>query len=432
MSQVRRTGKIICLTATAAMIAIATADVSANREAKGPKGSERPPALPHAHKGLLEGTPAQIAPAEPGLTLELTYTSDTFVNARGGRSTDGAVQYRGLLNVAMTLDTESLGLWNDGTFYFNFIDNHGLDISERYVGDLQVLNNADAPNDSRIYEAWYEHRWFDGALRLKLGKMDSNADFAAGLFRGEFVHSSPGFSPTIPLVTYPETAWGASLFLAPSRTTYLRTGVFDALGTSARVGFDTAFHAPADALFLLETGIRPEWSTASGATLPGQYAWGVWHQNASTPIFFNDLDGRLPPRVRSGNTGFYVTLDQWLVREVAAVPEDADRGVGVFFQFGWAPGDRNEIVRHVGAGFEWYGPLNFRRDDVLGFSVQHVELNSTIRASEDRHAETAFEMFYKAQIAPWMTIKPDIQFISNPGGDGRDALIFGIRVEVTL
>ena len=44
--------------------------------------------------------------------------------------------------------------------------------------------------------------------------------------------------------------------------------------------------------------------------------------------------------------------------------------------------------------------------------------------------ETAIELFYKAQLSPWMMLQPDLQFIANPGGDGRDAFVFGLRMEL--
>ncbi len=362
-----------------------------------------------------------------GVALELSYSADFFTNARGGLNTTSAFQFRGLLDFSLTLETEPLGLWNGGAFFVNFIENHGVDITERYVGDLQAVNNADAPNEARVYEAWYEQLLFDGRLRVKAGKLDVNGDFAAGLYRDEFIHSSPGFSPTIPMITWPDTAWGVALFIEPTEWLYLGAGVYDALGASKRFGLDTALHTPDESFTIFELGLRPRLALFGQSGLPGQYAIGGVYHSGVWPIFLDDLGGRLPARFETGNASVYVTLDQMLFREEGT--EDSKQGLGAFFQFAWAPSDRNEITQHYGGGFQYYGPLPTRDDDVCGVGVHHVNLSHKVQALEQRYSETAIEVFYKAQVTEWMSIKPDVQYVVNPGGAGRDALVAGVRLE---
>jgi porin len=366
-----------------------------------------------------------------GIGFELYYSADFFVNTRGGRNTEDAFQYRGLLDFGITLETEPLGLWSGGTFFVNFINNQGIDITERHVGDVQVVNNADAPNDTRLYEYWYQHALFDGRLRLKVGKMDANADFAGGLFRAEFVHSSPGVSPTIPMPTWPDSALGAVVFVEPVDWLYFNAGIFDARGTGTRSGFETAFHSPHESFTIFELGLRPTLSLFGQDDLPGQYAVGGWYHSGPWPVYFNDLGGRLAPRAETGNAGLYVTFDQLVYREPRADSE-IEQGLGVFFQFGWAPSDKNEITQHYGAGFQYYGPIPGRDHDILGLGVHHVSLSGKVQSLEERYAETAIELFYKAQVTKWLSLKPDLHYIINPGGDGRDALVAGVRVEWTF
>jgi porin len=42
------------------------------------------------------------------------------------------------------------------------------------------------------------------------------------------------------------------------------------------------------------------------------------------------------------------------------------------------------------------------------------------------------ELFYGYRLTPAITIKPDVQYIANPGGAGRDALAVGVRFELSL
>jgi len=42
--------------------------------------------------------------------------------------------------------------------------------------------------------------------------------------------------------------------------------------------------------------------------------------------------------------------------------------------------------------------------------------------------EGFYEFFYRSQISPWFWIKPDLQYVVNPGGvDENDALALGVR-----
>jgi porin len=62
----------------------------------------------------------------------------------------------------------------------------------------------------------------------------------------------------------------------------------------------------------------------------------------------------------------------------------------------------------------------------------HASLSSRIQSSEQRYSETAIEMFYKLQLTPFFSIKPDLQYIVNPGGDLPNAFVAGLRMEVAF
>ena len=76
----------------------------------------------------------------------------------------------------------------------------------------------------------------------------------------------------------------------------------------------------------------------------------------------------------------------------------------------------------------WIGAIPERDDDILGLGAFTVFFSD--EAGHKKHAETSVELYYKAQVAGWMAIQPDIQYIINPGGTGsRNALAIGGRLE---
>ena len=78
------------------------------------------------------------------------------------------------------------------------------------------------------------------------------------------------------------------------------------------------------------------------------------------------------------------------------------------------------------------GPLPSRDADMVGLMMSHVSLSGRVQALEGRHSETAIELFYKWQITPAVSLKPDLHYIISPGGDGRDAVVATLRLEVSF
>lgn len=162
------------------------------------------------------------------------------------------------------------------------------------------------------------------------------------------------------------------------------------------------------------------------AGLPGRIGLGGWWNGDR----FDRFDRSNPdPGTADESYGAYVTWEQQVFKE-SSETEDA-QGIGLYAQYGWAPEDRSEAHWTLSGGAEWTGPIPGRDDDAMGAGVFHAAFSGEAGFADD--SETAFELFYKAQIASWITVKPDIQYIVNPGGLGnRDALAIGARWELVF
>jgi porin len=99
-------------------------------------------------------------------------------------------------------------------------------------------------------------------------------------------------------------------------------------------------------------------------------------------------------------------------------------------QYSWVPEDRSEITQFVGAGVQWTGPIQGRDEDVLGTAVYYSKVSE--EAGFRLNSETAVEVYYKIQVCPNLTVKPDLQYIANPGADSsKDSLAVGMRIEMS-
>jgi porin len=358
---------------------------------------------------------------EHGVIFELTYTGEVFSKLRGGIDADSATEYRGNLDLTASFDTERLGLWRGGSLFFYFQNGHGRGLTE-YVGETQLISNLDAHDFTQVSEYWLEQRLLGGRVRIKLGKQDANIDFAALDYGGDFIHSSFGPIPTVPMPSFPDPALGAAVFLDPADWMTLGAGVYDGAPDGGSSGFDTALDDKGGGFGIAELTLRT--SLVGDASNSGAYRIGVWYHSDDV----EEITGAPAPEIFSDNHGVYLAFDQLLFAE--RVDSEEGQGLAGFAQFGWAPGDRNELARYFGGGLIYTGALPDRDADVVGLSVAHVRFSERVKQLDGRAHETAVELFYKAQLTPWLSLQPDLQFIANPGGQEKDAVAVGLRFAV--
>jgi porin len=353
---------------------------------------------------------------EAGLRLDLAYTAEGLAVLRGGLETDEAREYRGLAEIGLALDLERVAGWRGARLVARAQDGRGSGISAEHVGDLQLLSNLEAHRLTQVSELFLEQAFLEAQVRLKLGKQDAAEDFAASELAAQFIHSSFGTIPNVPVPTYPDPALGAALLLEPEGPVRIGVGIYDGEPDGGRSGFASAFDGKGGAFSVLETSL----GFHLGRERPGRFHAGIWYHSDELP----DLDAGDSHR---GNQGFYLLLDQWIYTEPR---HDEGRGLGLFLQLGQAPGDRNEIETYAGGGVVVRGALPGRTADLLGLGVAHARLSDDLPTRAAGQAETVFELFYRAELPRGLTLQPDLQWVTNPGGDGRNAFVAGLRLEV--
>jgi porin len=356
-----------------------------------------------------------------GITLDLIAVGEGFWNTHGGLNTHKSGEFLGDLMLIVEADTEKLGWWEGGTFSLTLEGLKGHGIDEDHVGSVMCVSNLECREFAQVSELWFRQWFFDHQLWLKIGKMDANAEFARIDYGADFLHACGAMAPNIPMPTFPDPDWGLVIGTDPEAPFSLTAGVYQGVPDGSRSIGDTLEHLDGP-MVMVEPNFRYQ---IKGH--PGRLALGGWWNGASFDKL--DADAEVPSTVGS-NYGFYVTLEQELWKENPGCEEDA-QGIGMYLQYSWAPKDRNEIDNFLGAGVQWTGPLPGRDEDILGAAVYHSTLSEDAGYSSD--SETSAEVFYKIQVTPNLSLKPDVQYIANPGGgDSKDALVVGMRMEMTF
>lgn len=354
------------------------------------------------------------------ISAEYLYTGEVFNNTRGGISTNGATRYRGNFDLTCKLDTEKANWWTGGEVFVYLQQSHGETLSQNFVGDGQYYSNIDtSPKPQQLTqlgEYWYQHKFADDALSIRLGRQDANAEFAFADLGGDFLNSSFVTLPNIPMPFWPFQTLGVSGLYQANEQLRLGGGAYDSGRNLGQWWVDTTSRGM---FFIGQADYQPfadqEESRLSLIRL------GAWYTSSDT----NAVDGS---RSFEGNYGFYAAFDQMLCTEA----DDAEQGLGAFFQFSWAPGDRNQVPLGYGAGLLYRGLLEGRDEDTVGAGFTLIEFSSVLKAQTGQTYENAVELFYKAQLRDWLTVQPDMQYIARPFGFQRDALVVGVRFEANF
>jgi porin len=352
--------------------------------------------------------------ARHGMTLEISNLDEGFGSPQSRRETGSGGSYHGLTDVWFSIDTESAGWWKGGRFLVDLQNVRGGDISD-LVGDLQGISNIVAPPGTRFVEYFLDQSFADGRFRFKLGKQDANADFVVSEGGGEFINSSFGLIPTVPLPTFPAPALGVMAGWAPSESILLKIGYWD--GAPAVCSCVSSSIVDGSGGTVAAAGI--EITPFGGDIIDGTYRVGVWRHS--------DIEIGAPAAKTSGEPptspakGLYFTVDQ-------GIWESGARRLSVFAQGGWGEADRSAVSRYFGGGLTFTSPFATRPDDIAGIGVAHAKVGGLERGEGRAGSETVVELFYKIPVLGWMTLNPDIQWIHRPGGIETTAFAAGIRV----
>ncbi len=357
-----------------------------------------------------------------GSTFQAVYKADYFANLDGGIRQDDAY----LQNIDLTFETELEAIFGRGpaTFFAYALYNDDTTLSDRIVGDAQVLSNIDAPGALRLYELWYEQSF--GKLSTRFGLYDLNSEFDAIETAGLFLHSSHGIGPDFSQ----SGVNGPSIFPVTSLALRVDWG-FSESGTLRYVILDGVPGDPNDVdRTTIDLGDGDgalqtvELDTRLGARF--RLAAGYWRYSANFD-YIDRFDAMGNNLRGDGNDGWY------LFTEGELFVTQAESIVNGFIRYGQADDAFNGFESYLGAGFVVDTPFG-QPDSQLGFAIASAATGGALKRVTPgvKSRETALELTYSFPVNSWLRLQPDIQYIFSPGVDPAlsDAWVVGVRIEI--
>lgn len=351
---------------------------------------------------LLSGSLVSAQSSNKGMVFEGVYTLDLASNLRGGL--DHGSAYLGNIDLTFTFDTEKFGFWKNGSFYVYLLNNHGNSLSS-LMGDFQVANNIEANSNSRLYEFWYEHRF--KKLKITIGQHDLNSIFAISKSDLFFINSSFGIQPeiseNISTSIFPLASQGAIISLKINSNLQFNNGVYNGDPGSERSNPNSLKWSlnKIDSAFFIHEIVYEKKKDSSMNSI---YKLGLWN-HIQKQIF----DGL----VQHNSQGIYFIGE----KKIFQLEDDVKR-LNFFTQVGFSLNQYNPVKSYWGAGFVYHGIFLNRKNDTGGIAIAHSRFSDYYKSqfSMDKlQSETALEISYEFVFSNPLVLKPNVQYIINPG-----------------
>ncbi|MPQ68415.1 MULTISPECIES: carbohydrate porin [Pseudomonas] len=393
---------------------------------------------------------------QKGYDFSVEYVGEAAANLRGGYDKDHTARYADQLALGTKLDLQKIAGWDDALFQLTVTERSGRNLANDRISDPRA-GMLSTPQEVygrgqtwRLTQMWLSKGLLDGALNVKAGRFGEGEDF--NTFPCDFQNNAfcgPQAANWAGSVWYnwPVSQWGLRVKYALSSEVYAQIGAFEVNPSNLEVGngFKLSGSGSKGALIPAEVVWSPK---VNG--LPGEYRLGGYYSSAKADDVYEGADGQPQPvsggafRRRSNKHGAWVVAQQQLTSRGG----DPARGLSVFFNATVHDKATNLVDNFLQAGFVYKGFFDTRPNDDFGVGVARIHVNENVTKEAQltnelagindydnpaympvRHSEWDAEIHYGFALAPWFTIRPNLQYVVHPGGvdEVDNALIAGVK-----
>lgn len=395
---------------------------------------------------------------EKGYDFGLSYIPEVATNIKGGYDHDRTARYADQFALSSHFDLQKILGIKDADFQLTVTERSGRDITNDRLVDPRVGYISSSTQEIygagqtwRLTRLWYRQMFFDKALDIKFGRIPVGDEFGTTgceFQNWAFCGALSGHGSKV-WYSAPVSQWAGRVKYNFNKETYWQVGAFEfnpselepsngfKLNTSGRTG----------TTYLTELG----WNPLFGAGYQGMYKLGAYYNTAKTTDALDDINGTpqpltgLPLEERDSKHGWYAYARQ----KITADASDPRRGLSVFVHYSANDKTTATMDYQVEMGAIYTGVFASRPEDDLGFAVGTLHVNPAFakrmdlqnqvrnltdyddpRYQPERTAEYVAELHYGVKVAPWLTVRPNIQYLANPGGAHQvdDSVVLGVQV----
>jgi len=406
-----------------------------------------PPPFDYEHNLLGDWFGLRNTLLDHGVDITGSYVAEPAGNPVGG--TRHSFTYLHNIGFGIALDLEKIAGIPGTTFTVTGSQRSGSGLTQESIGNaISVQQIYGGGQTIRLVQMRFDHILFDGRFALSYGRLTTTADFLSSPLYCQFVTNGICGQPTAPffnmpngLTAYPAGYWGALGRIQITPDTYFKAGVYDADVNSGDAFHGTNFGFGSNgALYIGEAGYK---SDHAAGGMPGRYSFGGYYSTGHFPDVAQDafmtnlfISG-LPGKEHSGQDGFYLIVEQMLLRN----GYNPKTGLTGFVTFVVSPDEsKSPMPYYMNGGLIDEGLIPGRPNDKTSLGFYAAWFSHDLRDAEreaglsSQSVETDIELNHQIQFTPYFYLRPNIQYIIKPNGlvTIQNALVLGVEAGVTF
>ena len=388
---------------------------------------------------------------DEGIDINGHYVSEVAGNPVGGAEQGGAYAHE--IGLGADISSSLLG-YEGGTLHALITERAGSDLSKDKIGNILTVQEIYGDGQTvRITQFSYEQKLFGNVLDVEAGKINTENDFAASPkyfgsalwcnFQNNSICGTPIAAPinSNGYVAYPASSLGARVKVNLSPNVYVDAGAYEVNPTlfAPKNGFKFGTSGAQGVLNAVETGWTPDFGG-----LAGNYRIGGYYDNSTNRTAVGQVSrfipanspvlGLVPFAERAGRNGMWALADQQIEAD------GPKTGTVVFAALEYGDHNTALITWYGEAGVVRQGTFAGRPADSVAVGFAIANLNDALLQFEKAHGtpgtsqEYMLEVNYGAAVAPWLNVRPGVQYVWHPSGEDerRNALVFALKTVATF
>ena len=390
---------------------------------------------------------------EQGIDIKADYVGEVGANLHGGYNDDKTARYSDQFGLGVALDLQKLWGWDNTQAKIQLTNRNGQNISNDRIGDPRAGTLSSSQevygrgHMVRLTQLWIQHQFLDGKLDVKAGYFGEGEDF--NTFPCEFQNlafcgSQVGNWATNVWYNWPVSQAALRVKYNITPELYAQIGAYNQNPSQLEHG--NGFKLSGSGTKGTVLPVELVWSPKLN-NLPGEYRVGYYKSTApADDVKVNITNDGEDYRVRDSKHGYWFVVQQQLTSHNG----DASRGLNIAANATFHDKATNIVDNYQSLMFVYKGPFDARPKDDIGIGAARIHVNDDVKKSAEqinaslgvtdyndplysplRTTEYNYEINYGFHVTNWLTVRPNLQYITHPGGVDQvdNALVAGLKIQ---
>lgn len=398
---------------------------------------------------------------EQGIDIKADYVGEMGANLHGGYDDDKTGRYSDQFGLGVALDLQKLWGWDNTQAKIQLTNRNGYNISNDRVGDPRAGTLSSSQevygrgHMVRLTQLWIQHQFFDNKLDVKAGYFGEGEDFntfPCDFQNLAFCGSQVGNWATNIWYNWPVSQAAIRVKYNINDELYAQIGAYNQNPSQLEHGNGFKLSGSGTKGTVLPAELV--WSPKVNS-LPGEYRVGYYKSTADADDVREDVNGFDAAttgdeyKSHSSKHGYWFVAQQQLTSHNG----DATRGLNIAANATFHDKDTNFIDNYQSVMFVYKGPFDARPKDDIGIGAARIHVNKDVKRNAEllnasngvsdydnaafspiRETEYNYELNYGFHVTNWLTVRPNLQYITHPGGvdEVDNALVAGLKIQSTF